>query len=188
MTNTEQEPTDLDTAAEQLAKEAATGVAPTGNWEPNTPPPVAAPTGNWEPNTPPPVAAPTGNWEPNTPPPVAAPTGNWEPNTPPPVAAPTGNWEPNTPPPNGAAPAPTPAPAAPAAQGAWVYGRQITQLFASSTHPGVWAFVGGVGWRRLASSEVGRSPLTTLALLAKTNGLAVSYHEDAYGQIDELQV
>ena len=167
MTNTEQKPADVEETAQQAANETPTGVSPTGNWEPNTPP-----TGNWEPNTPPPVAAPTGNWEPNTPPPVV-PTGNWEPNTPPPVV-PTGS------------PAPAPAPAEVA--GGWAYGRTITHLFSSSANPGVWAWVTGVGWRRLALSEAGRGPLTTLALLAKTNGLAVSYHEDATGQIDQLLV
>jgi len=162
MTNTEQQPDEVDKAAERLAEEAEAEMSPTGNWEPNTPPPNAAPTGNWEPNTPPPNAAPTGNWEPNTPPPE-----------------------------NGTAPAPgfatVPSYSVPP-MGAWVYGRQITHLYSTSAYPGVWAFVAGVGWRRLAGSELGRSPLTTLALLAKTNGLVVSYHENPYGQIDELQV
>ena len=167
MTNTEHEPADVDEAA--ATKDVKIDVSPTGNWEPNTPPPVAPPTGNWEPNTPPPVVTPTGNWEPNTPP-VVTPMGNWEPNTPPP--GPTG----------------TPAAAPAQATGAWVYGRRITNLFSSSGNPGVWAWVPGTGWRRLAGSENGRGPLTTLALLAKTNGLAVTFHEDAAGQIDQLLV
>jgi hypothetical protein len=64
----------------------------------------------------------------------------------------------------------------------------ITQLWSSSAHPGVWVLVYGVGWRRLAESESGRGALATLALLAKANGLPVSFHEDATGQIDELLV
>ncbi|HJQ45658.1 MAG TPA: hypothetical protein VJ870_04940 [Amycolatopsis sp.] len=157
MTNAEQEPADVDETAKEAVKDTTTGFSPMGNWDPNTPPPVA----------------PTGNWDPNTPPP-AAPTGNWDPNTPPPAG-------------NGT-PAPAPAPVRGQAAGAWFYGRSVTNLFSSSANPGVWAWVPGVGWRRLASSETGRGPLITLALLAKTNGLAVSFHEDAAGQIDQLLV
>jgi hypothetical protein len=64
----------------------------------------------------------------------------------------------------------------------------ITYLWSSSAYPGIWAWVGGLGWKPLAASESGRSPLIGLALLAKTNGLAVSYHENAYGQLDQLLV
>jgi hypothetical protein len=182
--------------------------APTGNWSPNTPPPNAAPTGNWSPNTPPPSAAPEGNWSPNTPPPSAAPTGNWSPNTPPPNAAPTGNWSPNNPPStvvtdgNGTASTPpavlsngnTPTPNdlangnGAAKQGGPARTGIITHLWSSTTAPGVWVLVYGVGWKRLAASEFGHGALTTLALLARANGLPVSFHEDAVGQIDELLV
>jgi hypothetical protein len=152
-----------------------------GNWEPNTPPPAALPNGNWAPNTPPATAAPMGNWEPNTPPP----TGNWEPNTPPPA----GNWEPNTPPvgtDNSVPVVPAqPMPAGPT-PGVWVPGRVITHLWSSSAYPGVWAWIAGLGWKRLAASETGRGALTTLAVLAKANGLPVSYHENSYGQIDQI--
>jgi hypothetical protein len=175
--------------------------APTGAWDPNTPPPVSAPTGAWDPNTPPP----TGAWDPNTPPP----TGAWDPNTPPPSGAwdpntppPTGAWDPNTPPPTGAwdpntppqPPAPQPQPhpgngaSAPQATGLWIRNRVITTLWSSSTRPGVWVFVAGLGWKQLAAVETGRSPLTGLAVLAKANGLTVSFHENAYGQIDQLLV
>lgn len=162
--------------------------APTGAWDPNTPP---APTGAWDPNTPP---APTGAWDPNTPP---APTGAWDPNTPP---APTGAWDPNTPPPAGAwdpntppqvqppAPQPGDGNAATQAPGLWIRNRVITHLLSSSAQPGVWVFVAGLGWKPLASGETGRSPLTGLAVLAKANGLTVSFHENAYGQIDQLLV
>ena len=154
MTDTEHEPAENGETAEQPVKDTTTGMSPTGNWEPNTPPPVV-PTGNWEPNTPPPVVTPAGNWEPNTPPPVAD-------------GAPTGVPAQGT--------------------GAWVYGRSITHLFSSSANPGVWAWLPGVGWRRLGSSEAGRSPLVALALLAKTNGLTVAFQENAAGQIEGLLV
>ena len=142
---------------------------PHGAWDPNTPP-----TGAWDPNTPP-----TGAWDPNTPPP---PTGAWDPNTPP-----TGAWDPNTPPP---LPQPQPGNGQPLPQddGGWVRDRVITHLLSSSDRPGVWAFVAGLGWKRLASVESGRSPLTGLAVLAKANGLAVSFREDAQGRIDQLLV
>ncbi|GAB2994467.1 hypothetical protein LWP59_01420 [Amycolatopsis acidiphila] len=188
--------------------------APTGAWDPNTPPPTGAwdpntppPTGAWDPNTPPPTGAwdpntppPTGAWDPNTPPP----TGAWDPNTPPP----TGAWDPNSPPPTGAwdpnnppqpqPPAPQPQPpalrpqpgngTAPQATGLWIRNRVITHLLSSSACPGVWVFVAGLGWKQLAAVETGRSPLTGLAVLAKANGLTVSFHENAYGLIDQLLV
>lgn len=153
---------------------APDGTTPTGNFEPNTPPPG----GNFEPNTPPP----TGNFEPNTPPPG----GNFEPNTPPPG----GNFEPNTPPPaNGTVPSPNGGVVTtPATSNGWIANRVIQNVWSTSAQPGVWALVGGDGWKRLAGSESGRNPLTALALLAKVNGLPVSYHVDAYGQIDQLLV
>lgn len=184
---------------------------PGGAWDPNTPPPAGAwdpntpPTGAWDPNTPPPTGAwdpntpPTGAWDPNTPPPTGAwdpntpPTGAWDPNTPPP----TGAWDPNTPPPTGAwdpnvPPAPQPQPgnghAVQQAAGVWIRDRIITHLMSASGRPGVWAFVAGLGWKRLASVESGRSPLTGLAVLAKANGLPVSFRENAQGQIDQLLV
>ncbi|SFJ89235.1 hypothetical protein [Amycolatopsis sacchari] len=165
---------------------------PTGAWDPNTPPPTGAwdpntppPTGAWDPNTPPP----TGAWDPNTPPP----TGAWDPNTPPP----TGAWDPNTPPPTGAwdpntPPVPIPQPvnghAPQQGAGLWIRDRVITHLLSSSARPGVWAFVAGLGWKRLAAVESGRSPLTGLAVLAKANGLPVSFRENALGQIDQILV
>ncbi|WP_236789937.1 hypothetical protein [Amycolatopsis sp. GM8] len=147
-------------------------MAPTGAWDPNTPPP----TGAWDPNTPPP----TGAWDPNTPPP----TGAWDPNTPP---VPAGAWDPNTPPRPGPQPH-TGNGAMPVATGLWIRNRVITQLWSSSGRPGVWVFVAGLGWKQLAAVETGRSPLTGLAVLAKANGLTVSFHENAFGQIDQLLV
>ncbi|MQA11461.1 MAG: hypothetical protein GEU98_23495 [Pseudonocardiaceae bacterium] len=136
---------------------------PAGAWDPNTPP---TPTGAWDPNTPP---TPTGAWDPNIPP---RPTGAWDPNRPP---APTGAWDPNT---NGAVSA-----------NGWTRNRAITHLWSYNASPGVWVAVHGIGWKRLSpASESGHSHLTMLALLAKSNGLAVSYHEDAHGQIDQLVV
>ncbi|WP_245573931.1 hypothetical protein [Amycolatopsis nigrescens] len=178
-------------------------VAPTG-WEPYTPPrPAVAPNG-WEPYSPPagrPAVAPTG-WEPYSPPPVA-PTG-WEPYTPPrPAVAPTG-WEPYGPPPvapngwepynppqrnggNGGAAAPAPVTAE---QGdGWVHNRGITALYSYDSSPGVWAFVHGVGWKRLSpGSDSGHGHLVLLALMARNHRIPVSYHEDALGQIDQLLV
>lgn len=129
------------------------------------------------------------------------------------VGPPGGNWEPHEPPPadhgqpatpvfaagsGGNAP-PEPAvlglggdggvvPSAPvdSASGLWLKDREITHLWSSSGSPGVWAWITGLGWKRLESSETGRSPLTTLALLAKANGLPVSYHENSAGQIDQI--
>ncbi|GLY63861.1 hypothetical protein [Amycolatopsis taiwanensis] len=177
-------------------------VTPDGNWSPNTPPKTATPDGNWSPNTPPATVTPDGNWSPNTPPKTATPDGNWSPNTPPATVTPNGNWSPNTPPstvvtvsrpntasagsdgsalvqPNGNGVARD---VSPARTGV------ITQLWSSSTAPGVWALVSGIGWKRLAGAEAGHGALITLALLARANGLPVSFHEDAHGQIDQLLV
>ncbi|HKS44624.1 MAG TPA: hypothetical protein VJT49_05825 [Amycolatopsis sp.] len=157
---------------------------PTGNWQPYAPPP----TGNWQPYAPPP----TGNWQPYAPPP----TGNWQPYAPPP----TGNWQPYAPPPTGnwqpylPPPVDTPVPVVngfgPVApdSGAWVRGRVITHLWSFSGSPGVWAWVHGLGWKRLASSETGHGALISLAVLARTYGSPVAFHEDEAGQIDQLLV
>ncbi|HVV11211.1 MAG TPA: hypothetical protein VHD82_18325, partial [Amycolatopsis sp.] len=101
-----------------------------------------------------------------------------------------GNFEPNTPPVvTGTVPTPNGGVVTtPAASNGWVAGRLIQNVWSGSTQPGVWALIGGEGWKRLAGSESGRNPLTTLALLAKVNGLPVSYHQDANGQIDQLLV
>lgn len=154
----------------------ASTVGTDGNWSPNTPPPASlAPQGNWSPNTPPPVGAPTGNWSPNTPPSTMVTDG---PNTPPAVVPDTNAQAPqNFPNGNGAA-----RHGGPARTGV------ITQLWSSSTTPGVWVLVYGIGWKRLAASESGHGALTTLALVARTNGLPVTFHEDGIGQIDELLV
>ncbi|WAL65344.1 hypothetical protein ORV05_31335 [Amycolatopsis cynarae] len=134
--------------------------------------------------TPPdPLGPPRGNWEPFEPPPVE----NGRP-TPPVVNAGNDGEVPPMPPVVELAGDGGGGPPEPAAQpgGVWVKDRVITHLWSSSGSPGVWAFVAGLGWKRLESSETGRSPLTTLALLAKANGLPVSYHEDGAGQIDQL--
>lgn len=180
MTTSEIDPSAVD--SEEAANQE-THASPTGNWSPYTPPPTAAPpTGNWSPYTPP------------NPPPNAVPQGNWSPYTPPSTVVPEGNWSPYTPPPagDGAAPQAQPGPAqgnpagrpdnSPARTGV------ITQLWSASTVPGVWALVSGVGWKRLAGAEFGHSALISLALLARANGLGVSFHEDAQGQIDQLLV
>lgn len=150
--------------------------------------PGAAPMGAWDPYD----APPAGVGEP----PAPIPTGAWDPYSPPP----TGAWDPYNPPtpPMPQPPAPQPNPASTAEhgptngaapqQGVWVRNRVITHLLSTSSRPGVWVFVAGLGWKRLAAPETGRSPLTGLAVLAKANGLPVSFRENAYGQIDQLLV
>ncbi|MEU3272595.1 hypothetical protein ABZ639_17275 [Saccharomonospora sp. NPDC006951] len=178
-------------------------VAPTG-WEPYSPPPRQVVPSGWEPYSPPPRQVRPSGWEPYSPPPVApsgwepysppprpvAPTG-WEPYSPPPVA-PAG-WEPYSPPPASQPGQPEPVKGngagGPAARDGWTTGRAITNLWSSSTSPGVWIAVQDVGWKLLSpASDSGHSHLTLLAMLAKNYRLAVSYHEDARGQIDQLVV
>ena len=54
---------------------------------------------------------------------------------------------------------------------------------------GVWVWVDGIGWKRLSPvSEFGHSHMTVLATVATDRNLAVDYHEDAAGQIDQLLV
>ncbi|SDD12255.1 hypothetical protein SAMN05421630_10614 [Prauserella marina] len=162
-------------------------VAPAG-WEPYSPPPRQVVPSGWEPYSPPPRQVRPSGWEPYGPPPrQVAPTG-WEPYSPPPVA-PMG-WEPYSPPVG----QPEPVKAnngagALAAKDGWTAGKAITNLWSSSTSPGVWIAVQGVGWKLLSpASDSGHSHLTLLAMLAKNYRLAVSYHEDARGQIDQLVV
>ncbi|GHE98937.1 hypothetical protein GCM10017786_34980 [Amycolatopsis deserti] len=176
-----------DPNAELAALTAETASAPTGAYDPNTPPtgaydPNTPPTGAYDPNTPPtgaydPNTPPTGAYDPNTPP-----TGAYDPNTPP-----TGAYDPNTPPVNGNGHPPAPQPVHQQA-GLWIRNRSITSLWSTSANPGVWVFVAGLGWKRLASAGDGRSSLTTLALLARNHGLPVSFHENAAGQIDQILV
>lgn len=188
---------DPETAAGRDDAQANPGT----NWSPNTPPAEAAAEEGWSANTPPSHLVPKGNWSPNTPPAQLTPTGNWSPNTPPAHLVPNGNWSPNTPPPNGTSD--NGVPASPHTANGDGAGREprpatgesrstssgiITQLWSSSTTPGVWALISGVGWKRLAGTEFGHGSLMALALLARANGLVVFFHEDSMGQIDELLV
>ncbi|HET6501917.1 MAG TPA: hypothetical protein VFG87_14260 [Amycolatopsis sp.] len=202
------------TRVEELAWAKGAAAVPAGNPEPYTPPPTAAPAGNPEPYSPPADVVPSGNPEPYSPPADVVPSGNPEPYTPPDGLAPAGNPEPYSPPvavtPNGnpepysppvaVAGSGNPGPLVPPATangsvsarwgqgGAWVHNRVITRLWSSSARPGVWVWVDGLGWKRLVSSDSGRSTLTTLAVQAKANGLVVSFHEDDNAQIDQLLV
>jgi len=71
----------------------------------------------------------------------------------------------------------------------WVYNRAITHLWSYDASTGVWVWVDGIGWKRLSpTSEFGHSHMTVLATVATDRNLAVDYHEDAAGQIDQLLV
>ncbi len=71
----------------------------------------------------------------------------------------------------------------------WVYNRAITHLWSYDASTGVWVWVDGIGWKRLSPvSEFGHSHMTVLATVATDRNLAVDYHEDAAGQIDQLLV
>jgi hypothetical protein len=75
---------------------------------------------------------------------------------------------------------------APAAAG-WVYGRVITHLWSYDASTGVWAWVDGIGWKRLSpNSEFGHSHMALLATMATNGNLTVDYHEDASGRIDQV--
>ena len=153
---------------------------PGGAYDPNTPPPAGA----YDPNSP----TPQGAYDPNGP----TPNGAYDPNTPP---AGTGGQSNGTAQFDGATlpPTPPPAPVQPPPQqprdtGFWVHNHTVTRLWSTSAAPGVWVEFAGLGWKRLASAADGRSSLTVLALLARNHGLAVSFHENAAGQIDQLLV
>lgn len=189
MTTSEIDPPAIGSAEEaggsQPEERAAETVMPDGNGRPRNPPPTAVPTGKRPTYVPPP----TESWPPPFSPPFPPPTGSWQPYAPPP----TGGWQPYAPPPLGTPPQPdhgngsgNGSPETP--RGVWVRGRVITQLLSSSEFPGVWAWVHGLGWKRLGSSETGRGPLISLALLAKAYALTVAFHEDDSGQIDQLLV
>ena len=69
----------------------------------------------------------------------------------------------------------------------WVYGRVITHLWSYDASTGVWAWVDGIGWKRLSpNSEFGHSHMTLLATMATQGNLTVDYHEDAAGRIDQV--
>ena len=69
----------------------------------------------------------------------------------------------------------------------WVYGRVITHLWSYDASTGVWAWVDGIGWKRLSpNSEFGHSHMTLLATMATHGNLTVDYHEDASGRIDQV--
>ncbi|MGQ0839331.1 hypothetical protein [Actinokineospora sp.] len=80
------------------------------------------------------------------------------------------------------------APAAGIAAG-WVLNRTITHLWSYDATTGGWVWVDGIGWKRLSpASESGHSHMTMLATMATHDNLAVDYHEDASGRIDQMLV
>ncbi|MBP2321241.1 hypothetical protein JOF56_001626 [Kibdelosporangium banguiense] len=78
--------------------------------------------------------------------------------------------------------------ACPASAG-WSTGRTILDLWSYEDSSGVWVHVQGLGWKRLSpASQSGHTHMTVLAGAATHNNLAVDFHEDADGQIDQLIV
>ncbi|OQO92963.1 hypothetical protein B1813_12680 [Saccharomonospora piscinae] len=176
------------TAAPETEKQPP--LPPTG-WDPYAPPAPSTPSTPSAPTAPPSPVAPAG-WDPYAPPVRSAPVApaGWDPYTPPVRSAPPA--PPHTATAQGmpVPPAPVPGPAgdqaAPA--GGWVRGAAITHLWSAADAPGVWVAVAGLGWKPLAASDSGSSQLTLLAVLARNYRLAVAYHEDARGHIDQLLV
>ncbi|WP_146241120.1 hypothetical protein [Actinokineospora spheciospongiae] len=74
-----------------------------------------------------------------------------------------------------------------AGPGRWVRGRTVARLWSHDASTGVWMWVEGVGWKRLAPG-VGHTRLTALAVEAVHGGRPVDYREDAVGRIEQILV
>ena len=69
----------------------------------------------------------------------------------------------------------------------WVRGRTLARLWSHDASTGIWAWVEGTGWKRLAPG-VGHTRLAVLAAEAVHGGRPVDYREDAVGRIEEILV
>ena len=74
-------------------------------------------------------------------------------------------------------------------RGTWQRDKRILALWSSDNDRNSWAWVDGVGWKKLAyTSTTTTLALTALASAAKQNGSRVDYREEADGTIHEMYV
>ncbi len=84
---------------------------------------------------------------------------------------------------------PAPGAALTGVTGTWVSDKRIQSLWCHSGARNAYAYVNGVGWKRLVSpSDGGTQSLVALARLARDANARVDYRQEADGTIHELYV